>query len=158
MGHAFASVRFSLTDQSTLRQTTQVDNKFRKNRHNTNDMAELPQASAQTLQVALCDVRPVPPAGPWQPCSSCKGNCGLPNVCWRSTAMQAQLLSSSGRRPLTHGCSVPARSARLSARSAAPDTHSAVFSRHVKHETAPPGASKLQLQLTVDFGAGASLV
>lgn len=72
--------------------------------------------------------------------------------------MQAQLLSSSGRRPLTHGCSVPARSARLSARSAAPDTHSAVFSRHVKHETAPPGASKLQLQLTVDFGAGASLV
>lgn len=43
--------------------------------------------------------------------------------------MQAQLLSSSARRPLTHGCSLPARPVRLSAHSSAPDTHSPVFSR-----------------------------
>ncbi len=125
------SVRFSVTDQSILRK---LDDKFRRNLNNTNDMTELPQASAQTLQVALCDLRPIPTAGPWQPCSSYKGNCRLPNVCRRSTAMQAQLLSSSGRRPLTHGCSLPVVPARLSVRSAAPDTHSPVFSRHVKHE------------------------
>lgn len=95
-------------------------------------MTELPQASTQTLQVALSDLRSIPTAGPWQPCSSCKGNCRLPTVCRRSTAMQAQLLSSSARRPLTLGLSLSASPARLSARSAARDAHSPVFSRHVK--------------------------
>ena len=110
-----------------------VDNKCRETRHNTNEMTELPQARTLTLQLALCDLRPIPTAGLWQACSSNKGNCRLPNVCRRSTAMQAQLLSSTARRPLTHGCSLPARPARLSAHSSAPDTHSPVFSRHVKH-------------------------
>ena len=151
-------VSLSLISRAVNSQTdnAKVDNKCRENRHNTNKMTELPQARGLTLQVALCDLRPIPTAGLWQACSSNKGNVGLPNVCRRSTAMQAQLLSSSARRPLTHGCSLPARPVRLSAHSSAPDTHSPVFSRHVKDNPLSE-ASKLDFKLTVDFGAGFSL-